>query len=518
MATTEQISVKAAGEVQVDELVLIANIVTNGKSAITEVELKYTFVELNLFEDMFANSLYGNVLISDSNALLDQVSIQGLEGLRINVRTPGLSDKQRIYKTFGIYSVTDVQVINNDRLQSYRLHFTSLELLADALNKPLNRAFPGTDAGDASSDSMIPFIYKTYFVGSGANKIARNLKLNDNGVIERITESSSLVMGAAPYDYTSINSSDGIVYNNSSGSGAKMKFIACNWTPLKTINWIANRAVPTNKARGGSSFFYESNKAYHFASVDDLIKSGKQDTGIKFVYKYSPANLVQDVNSPGYSLDVAAEYGRVLKMQINNNLNLLDNMNMGFFGQQVRAIDPVLKRYRELNYSFENQFQNFEHTTSKGTAIGMFPKAPDYLLGRKNTVIDPRRNIPIRFRTPYFLFDQDEQTPIVNEVNWLSQRAARIASISNYTIQILVPGRTDIKVGDVVNFNYPGLLSDPKVPQSPFYDGFFLITSIRHFISPIKHSMTMEIVKDAIESLADNPDPPTDPNLNYTSA
>lgn len=515
----EKIQVTAAGEIQIEEIRLLV-LLPEGS---IEIDISRVFAEINLFEDLFSNAMYGNILIGDSHNLLDQLSIQGLEGIRIKVRTPGLSDKQIIHKTFGIYALTDQQVLNNDRYQSYRLHFCSLELLNDALNKPLNRSMPSKSDGiDAKQESIIPFIYQKFFVRDGPDFVPRNLVLKGNMMTKEGTY-SDLVMGAASYDHTEMTQEKGIYYDDakSATGSVKIKFIIPNWTPLKSINWVTSRSVPKQTEQAGSFLFYESNKAFHFASINALIKVGRNETAPVFVYKYSPPNLLtpnQPVDST-YVLDVTGEYGRVIKFEFGSFLNLLNSTNMSYFGNQIRAIDPITKRYRELNYSFTADYDKMEHTTDK-KPIPIIPKAPNYMLGRKNTVIDTRRNIEVRHREPYFLFDEDAQNPNTNPAMWTSQRAARLASLSTLSMQILVNGRTDMKVGNMITFTFPSLRGekdDHSTYQDQYYHGMFLVTAIRHFISPIKHQMTLEIIKDTLEAVPDNTTSTDPQGLDYAA-
>src|SRR5574343_453569 len=304
----EKIEVTSAGEIRVDEVTLIVNAPKGTGTIQTEIDLRAVFAEINLYEDLFSNALYGNILISDSNNLIETLAIFGLEGLRIDVRTPGLSDAQRIYKTFTIYAITEQDTINNDRLQVYRLHFCSSELMVDALSKPLNRALPSKDDNvEATASSLVPFIFKRYFVRLGGNSIPRNLILKDGEPNKDAV--SDLVLGAPGYDHTELDNEGGVYFGEDSKTTNKIKFIAPNWTPLKCINWIANRAVPEKKTRGGSFLFYESNKAFHFTSVDSLLKD--KSTIETFFYEYSPPNIQNHlVDSEGFSKDVAKDMRR----------------------------------------------------------------------------------------------------------------------------------------------------------------------------------------------------------------
>lgn len=501
----EQIEAISAGEVVLDDVVLIANIIGSSSAGTTEIDLVRSFAEINLFEDIFSNSLYGNILISDSNNLLDQLSIQGLEGIRIRFRTPGLSDKQTIYKTFGIYAISDQQVIMNDRLQSYRLHFASLEFLNDAMSRPLNRSMPtSADGIGESGDEIVSFVFSKYVTKASGNHIGRNIGLDENGNMIK-DEPSKLIMGFPAYDFSEYSTGKyENVLEDETGSfkgSCKMRFIVPNWSPLKTISHATNKSIPSNKNHAGTFLFYESNKAFHYVSIDELIEHGKKDGGQIFKYKYDPANLSTDPGAQGYTRNVVREYSRVLNFDVQKNFNLLDNQNMGFFGAQIRSIDMVLKRYREHNYSAEDDYDNHSHTSDK--VIGMFPHAPTKLFGDEKAKIDPRANVLYRYREPYFLFDKDTETPLVTQPNWTPQRMARMSSLSNYSLQISVHGRTDIKVGDTIYFEFPGLNSVDKTDK--YFNGFFLVTAIRHVVTPLKHMMTLEIVKEGLQQEPDKP-------------
>jgi hypothetical protein len=513
----EQIKITSAGEIQIDEVILIANIAQDRGSVTIEMDLRAAFAELNIFEDLFSSSLYGNILISDANNLIEQLSIYGLEGLRIDVRTPGLSDNQRIRKTFGIYAITEQETLHNDRLQIYRLHFCSNELLADAFTKPLNRPIPAKDDNvDENATDLVSFLFAKYFVRFGGRSIPRNLIAKDGDPTKDGV--SDLVLGAAGYDYKE-NATQSSEYRNvytgeKASTSNKIKFIAPNWTPLKCINWIANRAVPSDKGKGGTFLFYESNKAFHFASVDALIWD--KSTIETFFYEYTPASLqAPDNPSDQYALDVDKQMKRVLKFEFVKAFNILEQQQNGYFGQEVRTIDPIMKRYREHQYSYDSHYKDFEHTDNW---VGkMFPNSPAWLLGSENTLIDPRRHITRRFRHPYFLFD-DEVTPLANHAQWLAQRTARMSSLSNFTLNLLVYGRTDMKVGTTIAFSYPNMRSKKEIDDvtDKYLTGVYLVTAVRHSISPVSHRMTLEVMKDAFaESTVDTES--TTPELTYDS-
>ena len=121
MANSNQ-GVQKAGDVEILDVKLITttNIV---------IDLTDFLAELNIYEDMFANSMHGNLMIVDARNLIEKAPIIGEEYLIVKVKTP--SFPEAISKTFRVYRVSDRKVIRDNTMQSYILHFTSIELFND---------------------------------------------------------------------------------------------------------------------------------------------------------------------------------------------------------------------------------------------------------------------------------------------------------------------------------------------------------------------------------------------------
>ena len=116
--------IQTAGDVDVKEVVVI-------KDNNEELNISQLVGELNIYEDMFKNGLYGNILLIDAGNFITKFPIIGNEYIRIQIVTPSLP--QRIYKTFKVYSVTNRAMIQDTGTQSYVLHFCSTELFIDIL-------------------------------------------------------------------------------------------------------------------------------------------------------------------------------------------------------------------------------------------------------------------------------------------------------------------------------------------------------------------------------------------------
>jgi hypothetical protein len=80
--------------------------------------------------------------------------------------------------------------------------------------------------------------------------------------------------------------------------------------------------------------------------------------------------------------------------------------------------------------------------------------------------------------------------------------------LDNFKLNLVVPGRTDVEVGQMIFLLYPNISprdQSDKVKDNldPMYTGAYLITGIRHQITGIKHKMIMEVTKDCLSGNID---------------
>lgn len=187
--------------------------IVNYKGEVIDISL--LIAEFNLFEDLFANSLSGNIVVSDTNDLISSVPLLGEELLEVEFTTPSLTTT--IKRKFYIYKLSD-RTIQSDRSQSYVLHFTTTETIVN-LNRKISKSYKGL-LSDSATEVLQKYLQSTNTIFVEPSKNA--------------------------YD-----------------------FIACYWTPYETLNFCAQRAL--NEKGAANYFFFETNQSYEFVSVDKLV-------------------------------------------------------------------------------------------------------------------------------------------------------------------------------------------------------------------------------------------------------
>lgn len=418
------------------------------------LDIKDYLVEFNLFEDMFANTMNGSLILSDSRNLILELPIIGEELLLVKFRTPGMD--QVIEKMFRIYSVTDRNVARDRNTQIYTVHFASVELFID-INLPLFVPFEG-NVLDVVGD-----IFENYIAFN------RNVDTEGEKAEEKPAETPLKII-TEPKN--------------------KVKFISPGWTPMKCINWLASRSVPKSSA-ACSFLFWESNKAFYFGTPETIF----DETYLNNSYIGTYGINISNVRDSKYGPDIAREFFVASEtIQVAGN-NALKNSTNGFLANRLVSIDVFNKQYALYDYDHTNSYKNYIHTDPN--------PVPGFSTG-KDSIRNPASSITFYPINPKLF---DNFTENVNELSpqIIGNRKSNLIELTNYKLNISVPGRTDVEVGSMLYFSYPKLgrptQEDKSKPnEDPVFSGYYLVTAIHHRITQQEHRMTMEIVKDSLTS------------------
>ena len=434
-----------AGDVDIQELTIIS-------SKGTFLDVRDYLSELNLYEDIFSPSLYGNLLLSDSRNLIKELPIIGDEYLVVKFKTPTI--EAPIEKTFRIYSVTDRKVANDLNTQVYLLHFISKESVIDTV-KPLYRSFEG------KIDEIVSEIWKTYFQSNRTVKVEEEkINLFDN--------KTKLVIINEPKN--------------------KIKYISPGWTPFKNINFCASKSLPSH-GEACNYLFFESSKNFYFTNIENIFEANNNTSN-------SPINLgryfykVSDVEKKESTV---SKLFQVQDFRVKKTVDHLSNYDNGYLSNRLITLDFINKDYRAHDYDIVDRFQNYVHSQGE-RSIPLFSR---------DTVRTPLSKIKFYPQHPGLHTSVSKN---INEVmpEIFGNRLSNLLELSNFKVIIDVPGRTDAEVGCMLNFVYPDISprddrDSSKVNDDVYYSGSYLVTAIRHKINLLSHNMTMELVKDSLK-------------------
>lgn len=445
-------TLQKAGSIDIDQLKLITS-----KNIV--YDLKEFMVELNIYEDLFSNYLYGTIVLSDSRNIIEDAPIIGEEFLTVKLTTPSFPDS--IKKTFRVYKLSDRNIVRDNNTQTFILHFASVELFYDIL-LPLYVPFEG------ELHEVAGGIFTDYIATSREYQVSEA----SDEIKELETETPLVVLNAAEN---------------------KVKFVAPGWTPFKCLNWLASKAIP-KEGKSKNFLFWESNKAFYFGSIEHIYRDAIENQNYVGTYYISASNIRDGASSP----NIDREYFIAKDVQMVDTTDHIKNYTNGYLASRLITLDVYNKEYKVYDYDYVNEYKNQFHTSGAGpTSIPVFT---DDSLRNFATNISFYPVNPRLFQNGADYF-KDNISEKMGDI--YGNRKSSLLDLTNIKVNLTVPGRTDVEVGRVFYFSYPALGPSSEEDtgtkkEDKNYSGYYLITAIRHKITNLDHFMTMEAVKDSL--------------------
>lgn len=438
-------AVQKAGDVRISELKLISseNII---------FDLRDFLVELNIFEDMFSPTMRGNMLLSDSRNLIEQAPIIGEEYVVVKITTPGIDSY--IEKSFRVYKVTDRNIVRDNNTQTFVLHFASPELFSDML-VPIYKSFEG------KITDVVERIFLDYI------STTRKFLVSEDGEVKESEEDTSLIF-----------------LNDTSNS---VKFISVGWSPFKCINWLASKSIPKDGV-AKNFLFYESNKSFYFGSVEKIFKDVYENKNLIGKYFIAASNIRDGAPSP----DLNREYFLAKNVDMIETVDHAKNYTNGYLSNRLLTLDVYNKEYKVIDYDYVLNYSEQYHSSGSGNK-----SKPIFATDTPRNASSSINFYPVN---PKLFTDFKEN---INEKmgEIYNNRKSSLLDLTNLKLNMTIPGRTDIEVGNMLYFSYPAVEpvdQKTKNNEDSQYSGYYLITAIHHKISKILHEMTLECVKDSL--------------------
>lgn len=255
------------------------------------------------------------------------------------------------------------------------------------------------------------------------------------------------------------------------------RYVSNYWSPVQNVNYLAQTAK--NQSNSPSYIFFENRDGFNFGSLNTLVAS--PTISQKFNYN----SYTRSVTNSGAYRDINMDYQRITEFIVKEGVNTIDRLRDGFMASTVVTNDVTTKtfEYKYYNALVGNLMTN--HLNKHPLINYKFPI--DY--GAKFLVM-PKQQFG------FSSFSDATNTDIIQ------QRLYEMAEKNDFKVNIVVPGRLDYTVGQVVEINSvkvePLRQSDSLSDATDeIYSGKYLITAINHFITREKHECTMELAKDS---------------------
>lgn len=256
------------------------------------------------------------------------------------------------------------------------------------------------------------------------------------------------------------------------------KYVSNYWSPVKNLNYLCERAINQN---GSPSFiFFENRDGFNFGSLDTLYSSPT------IAQKFNYNSFSREINpNGGDSRDLNQDYSRIQTFSVKESINSLERMRSGMIASFMVTSDIVTKQYKEKLFDAYSDFKKRNHLNKNANVNTNFPI---YYTSKLF-------NEPKAFETQTSFLD------ITNTEN-LQQRVSQIVQSRDFSVNIVVPGRTDYTVGQKV---YVEMYKREPIRKEEsnknildeVFSGNYLITAINHYITRESHECNMELSKES---------------------
>jgi hypothetical protein len=433
---------------------------------VSTFDLKNMMIEVAYTEDMFDNSSYGYVVISEAMGYIETLALSGNEFLRLTFSKTGDTSTQ-IDKLFRVYKLGNRKLEGTMYKESYMLYFCSEELIL-------------------SSQYKISKVYKSVAVSDVVNDILTNyLKVPSNkmGVIEQ--------------------------------TYGQYGFVLPTISPFDAINWVTNyaRTNPTNGS-GSDIIFYEDKFGFNFRSIQSLMKVDPY-----YTYTYKPKNT--------NSRDLNTEVYNVITYEILNSYDVLDGIHSGIFANQLFSVNVLTRKREVTNFDYNlytggsagiagtgsiltNPNQGtppvpVPSTTTQGKLLNSYPITNNFT-NRNGDALNQTSQALTKLIFSNFNSNEDSYVSSNGDQlggldifaeTYIPYRTAQL-SLANYTrVRISVPGDSNLTVGRVITFNL-ATRNPNSADLDKYYSGNYLITGVKHLIGLTEYKTILEITKESV--------------------
>lgn len=263
------------------------------------------------------------------------------------------------------------------------------------------------------------------------------------------------------------------------------KIVVPTWSPLKTINWLSKRS---SNGLNASYFFYEDFDGFHFKTFNKIIG----DSVAKCKYYYGPTNhRDQGEGKQGYR-KIGLDQYNIETYALKEGRNIASQIKSGLYSGKLVTYDLTKKQTNNYELNYHDYHSKITHVD-------------DYLLRPNKTDLDGINVSEIPDSNYNYKVISSNQYPSIEDNQFphdhVLQRDSELSSIGNTRLQIVVPGDSSRRIGDIVDVVLPS--PQPQFEENvldKYISGRYMVTAIRHLIQKDKYTMQLELVKDSYKT------------------
>lgn len=259
-----------------------------------------------------------------------------------------------------------------------------------------------------------------------------------------------------------------------------IKYVSNYWNPVKNLFFLTDHAK--NIGDNSVFVFFENRNGFNFRSLDGL----NQGEVIEEFYQDNSDDSINKASS-GSRRVLKLDYRRIIELTIPVEFDYIDRVSQGMYGSTMFGYDLTTKIFSKKQFNMFTEFGGSRETRTNKYPISSRGIKASYESLIMNDVIESN------------MFDSFGD---VSNIRTIQKRISRFKQLESNKIQIVVPGRVDYTVGQIVKVKtfkrQPMTDSDVDIKDG-ILSGKYLVSAIHHNIDRTKHECIMELVRDSID-------------------
>ena len=436
--------IQFAGEFLLEDCTIVST--TGAEYNITEL-----VQEINIYENLYQASISGDIVIKDTNNIVDNFPIIGEERLSLKIMTPQKSPKKDTTIDFTlsplmIYKVNTVQGDGENALV-VSLQFGSVE------------AFRNNTCRVSQSYSGQP-----------------------SDIVEKILRDETYLRSKKP------------LYVEPTANLAKIVFP--NKRPFKCIKHLSEISNSSFTNNSPSYLFYETTKGFHFRTIDSLCLEP-----VKFNFR----ETVGGQRDERGVVKVENELENIIDYQVTPRKDTMRNIQSGMLSSKLLTHDIYFKRLNLYKYDYLSNFDKDIHPDNgEGKPIYSEAKDPD----NQKTLFD-HEDTKLFVTTTASGASFSEVTDGVlnypyqsdNLDQTLQRKKARNEQFEyGICMNVEINGQTYIQAGDKIGLEIGATSANTDNKLDDTLSGNYIVTHLRHTFTisqETKHKIIMRVAKDS---------------------
>ena len=281
-------------------------------------------------------------------------------------------------------------------------------------------------------------------------------------------------------------------------------FIGNNKKPFHTLQWLGPKGVTGNhgvspkpkdvkvkgtkigEAKGTGGFlFYENKDGYHFKSIESLVSptnSGKSSADSKNIPSYTFGGAIEEHKSPL----------EIIKFFWDKNIDIRKSLRVGMYSNITWIYDRNTDQVNVYKYDLNKETKGGASLGKKGmdTPAELFGSSPSRVLTR----VSDHGTLEVG------LANKSEPQESGRDEADMAKSFSRYNLLFTQALNILVPCNTNLKVGDIIECNFPQRRSTDAGKASEFdpeTSGLYLIRELRHSFVPNQNTTSLKLMRDS---------------------